>query len=575
MRALNSIKRARNYRRFTTLVKPITNDVVLQTSDVSSLMKLVDIHVSENGFLPTETLSSVFRRLTDAYFCNMAIRSYTQMGKHSHSLFMFAQMRKNCILPNNLTYPAVLKSVVQLCDSVMGRCVHCLVLKTGLGMGTEVFIGTGLVHFYVVCWSVVDAEKVFDELTVRNSVTWNALISGLTHKRMFGEALDVFRRMMKEGVEPGEVTMVSVLSACAHLGALEQGKWVHNFIVRNCMRMNVFVGAALMDMYVKNGVVDEAEKVFSSLAVKNVYSWNILIWGYAMNGQGEDALRALCSMVSDGFKPDSVTFLAVLSACSHQGLVDDGRKIFKNMQVDFGLTPTVKHYSSMVDLLGRGGLLEEARNLIHTMHVKPDPAVWRAFLGACRIHKNAPLTELAVKKLLQIEPTKAENYVLLANLFSSTERWAEVGEVWGLMDSRRIKKVPGCSSIEVNNVVYEFVVSSKMEKEHSEIYNLLDDMNKRLRTAGYLVDTKMVSYDVEEEEKERTLVYHSEKLALAFGLLKSPDATLRIIKNLRVCRDCHTFFKFVSLVYDRKITLRDRTRFHHFSGGHCSCNDFW
>ncbi|CAM8888332.1 unnamed protein product [Rhodiola kirilowii] len=573
MRALINLKRAPPIRRFSTLTLPSSNSVVIPPSDVPSLIKLVDNHVFENGFSSTSSLFSAFRSSIDVYMCNMAIRSYTQMGKHWHSIFVFTQMRKNGIFPNNLTYPAILKSVVQRCDPVTGRCVHCCVLKTRLE--SEIFIGTGLVHFYSVCWSVVDAEKLFEEMPVKNSVTWNALISGLTHRRMFGEALDVFRKMMKEKVEPGEVTMVSVLSSCAHLGALEQGKWVHDYIARNGLRMNVFVGAALMDMYAKNGVVDEAERVFKNLKLKNIYTWNILIWGYAVNGQGDDAMRALRSMVSEGYKPDSVTLLAVLSACSHQGLVDDGRKFFNNMQVDFGLRPNVKHYASMVDLLARGGFVDEARNLIQTMHLKPDAAIWRAFLGACRIHKNAPLTELAVKKLLQIEPNKAENYVLLANLFSSTERWAEVGEVWALMDSRGIKKVPGCSSIEVNNVVYEFVVSGKLEKEHTEIYKLLDDMNKRLRMAGYLVDTEMVSFDVEEEEKERSLVFHSEKLALAFGLLKSPDSTLRIIKNLRVCRDCHIFFKFASLVYDRNITLRDRTRFHHFARGHCSCNDFW
>uniref|UniRef100_A0A7N0VN64 Pentatricopeptide repeat-containing protein n=1 Tax=Kalanchoe fedtschenkoi TaxID=63787 RepID=A0A7N0VN64_KALFE len=223
---------------------------------------------------------------------------------------------------------------------------------------------------------------------------------------------------MKEGFEPGEVTAVSVLSACGHLGVLEQGQWVHDYINHKALRMNVFVGAALMDMHAKTGVVHEAEKVFKCLTVKNVYTWNILIWGYAMNGQGEDALRAMRRMVFKG------------------------------------------------------------------------------------IHKNAPLTELAAKKLLKIEPNRAENYVLLANLFSSAERWAEVGEVRALMDSRGIKKLPGCSSIEVNYVVYDFVVSGKLETVHTEIYNLLEEMNMRLRVAGYLVDTDVVSYDVEEEEKE-------------------------------------------------------------------------
>ncbi|KAK9278086.1 hypothetical protein L1049_027644 [Liquidambar formosana] len=558
-----------------THMKQILTHMIVNNTPIDhfSLMKLIDITVSSHGWGPSALLFKQFNQVIDSEVCNLVIRCFTQLNKHLHSLFVYTQMRKHDILPDYGTFPAVLKSVAHLCRRELGRSIHCCAIQ--MGFDSDVYTNTALVHMYSVCLSVDDACQVFDEMPERNAVSWNALITGYTHNRMFREALDVFREMHAEGVEPGEVTMVGVLSACAHLGALNQGRWIHDYIIHNRLRLNVFVGTALIDMYGKCGVVDEAEQVFREMRAKNVYTWNVLISGYAMNGRSETALEAFSRMVMENFKPDEVTFLGILSACCHQGLVDEGRRHFMSMKEGFGLQPRIEHYGCMVDLLGRAGFLDEAQELIQTMCMKPDPVIWRALLGACRIHGNTRLGEFAIRNLLEIEPNNGENYVLLANLYARDQRWVKVEEVREMMDHRGIQKVPGCSSIEIENVVYEFVVSDTVEPGFEEVYKLLADMNKELKLAGYFVDTDMVSYDVEEEEKEHSMMYHSEKLALAFGLLKSSSKTLRIVKNLRICLDCHGFFKLVSKVYKRDITVRDRNRFHHFVGGVCSCKDYW
>ncbi|KAA8542505.1 hypothetical protein F0562_023657 [Nyssa sinensis] len=533
------------------------------------------LHSHESNSRSSALLFTQFHEFIDSELCHTILRCYTHLNKHLLTVFVYTQMSKIGILPDSSIFPAVLKSVAQLCRRDLGQSIHCCVIK--MGFGSDIYSSTALVHMYCTCLLCGDARQLFDEMPERNAVSWNALITGYTHNRRFREAIDVFREMQAAGAEPGEVTTVGVLSACAHLGALNQGKWVHDYITRNRLRLNVFVGTALIDMYAKCGLVDEAEKVFWAMRVKNVYTWNVLISGYAMNGQGEAALQAFSRMVMENFRPDEVTFLGVLCACCHQGLVKEGRWHFLSMKEEFRLQPMIEHYSCMVDLLGRAGFLDEAQEVIRTMNMKPDPIIWRALLGACRIHGHTQLGEFAIRNLLELEPKNGENYVLLSNLYARDRNWVKVGQVREMMNRTGIHKVPGCSSIEIGSVVYEFVVSDITEPGgYEEVYKLLAVIKRQLEVAGYSADTNIVLYDLEEEEKEQTLIYHSEKLALAFGLLKtSSDTTLIIVKNLRICQDCHQFFKLISMIYRRKITVRDRHRFHHFSGGVCSCKDYW
>ncbi|XP_060182033.1 pentatricopeptide repeat-containing protein At1g50270-like [Lycium barbarum] len=281
-----------------------------------------------------------------------------------------------------------------------------------------------------------DARQLFDEIPERNVVTWNALISSYTHNNRFREAIDVFREMLAFGAKPDEVTMVGVLSACSHLGALNQGQSIHDYIVRNRLRMNVYVGTALIDMYAKCGDIDEAKQVFDmgvkKKKKKKNYTWNVLISGYAMNGKGEAALQDFDRMVVEEFKPDDVTFMGVLCACK---TVEEGRRRFSSMINQFGLQPKIVHYGCMIDLFGRGGFLDEAMEMIHSMKLNPEAIIWRTLVRACRFHGREELGEFALRKLLELEPTNGENYVLISNVHTQRKKWTEVGEVRELMDS--------------------------------------------------------------------------------------------------------------------------------------------
>lgn len=274
--------------------------------------------------------------------------------------------------------------------------------------------------------------------------------------------------------------------------------------------------------------------------------------------------------------PDSITFVNVLSACAHSGLVEEGHYYFRYMTDVHGIEPTKEHYGSLVDLLARAGRLEEARKVIDEMPMSPDASVLGALLGACRIHGNVKLGEKIGKRLIELEPANSGRYVILANIYADCGKWDEVANVRKLMNDRGVKKAPGFSMIEMEGTVNEFVAGEKAHPLAKAIYAKVDEMLESIKLVGYVPETDAVLHDLVEEERESPLFYHSEKLAVAYGLLKTkPGETLRITKNLRVCKDCHQAIKLISKVYECDIIIRDRNRFHHFSKGECSCKDYW
>ncbi|RWR91933.1 pentatricopeptide repeat-containing protein, chloroplastic-like protein [Cinnamomum micranthum f. kanehirae] len=438
---------------------------------------------------------------------------------------------------------------------------------------------TSLIKMYAESGEVDAARQVFDCIRDRDVVCWSAMISGYVRCGRHVEGLRLFRDMLRDAemVKPDEVMMVCVASACAHLGALDQGRWVHAFIRKNMpsMRFEGELGCALIDMYSKCGSVEDALAVLNEMSVTDIMVWNSIICGLGINGRGKDALRYFEEMLESGIRPDGVTFVGILNACSHVGLLVEGQRCF-HLMTSYAIEPDIKHYGCMIDLLGRAGLVDEATTLVRSMPMKPNVEIWGALLGACRRHGNVTIAEWAARNLIELDPDHSSCHVLLSNVYAAAGQWDKARDVRKMMRAKGVERVPGCSLIESKGNVYEFVVGDVSHPRAQEIYSKLKEMIERLKMTNHVSDTSQVLFDVEEEEKEAALGYHSEKLALALGLIDtSPRDTIRIVKNLRVCGDCHSAMKLVSLIYDRDIILRDRHRFHHFKEGSCSCVDYW
>ncbi|KAG7946916.1 hypothetical protein I3843_14G067200 [Carya illinoinensis] len=379
-----------------------------------------------------------------------------------------------------------------------------------------------------------------------------------------------------DGCEPDDVTCLLLLQACTHLNALEFGEKIHAYIGEHGYGAGSKLCNSLIAMYSRCGCLEKAYGVFNGMLNKNVVSWSAMISGLAMNGHGTEAIEAFWEMQKIGIPPDDQTFTGVLSACSHCGLVDEGMMFFDLMSKEFGIVPNTHHYGCVVDLLGRAGLLDQAYQLILSMSVKPDSTMWRTLLGACRIHAHVTLGERVVGHLIELKAQEAGDYALLLNIYSSAGKWDKVMEVRKFMQEKAIQTTPGCSTIVLKGVVHEFVVDDVSHPRKGEIYEMLNEINQQLKIAGYVAEVSAELHNLVAEEKGDALPYHSEKLAIAFGVLSTPPGTtIRVAKNLRTCVDCHNFAKVLSGVYNREVIVRDRTRFHHFKEGRCSCNDYW
>ncbi|CAK9213804.1 unnamed protein product [Sphagnum troendelagicum] len=438
------------------------------------------------------------------------------------------------------------------------------------------FVGNSLIDMYAKCGSMEDAKRVFNKLPSRDVVSWNVMIFGHVKYGQGQKALELFRQLQEEGVQPDFMTLVGVLNACASVVALEEGRRAHDWVIKSGWDSNVFVGNSLIDMYAKCGSLKDALKVFNKMPSRDVVTWNAMIGGYAIHGHGKEALKQFEQMHEEGVQPDDTTFVCLLSACSHSGLVDEGLRFYSSMSTVYMISANLQHYTCMVDLLGRAGRLHEAENMVLAMPFKPQVAAWRALLGACRIHGNVEMGERVAKQVLELEPENAAGYVLLSNLYTATGNRDLSKNIERQRKERSVKKHPGRTWIEVDNEVHTFVVDDQHHPQMIEIHAELKRLSGLMHDAGYVPDTNFVLHDVEEEEKVFHLCHHSEKLAIAFGLINSaPGTPLCIRKNLRVCRDCHTSTKFISKVVGRAIMVRDANRFHHFQDGECSCRDYW
>lgn len=340
----------------------------------------------------------------------------------------------------------------------------------------DVVSWNSLIFGYAKLGQMKSARKLFDEMPFRTIVSWTTMITGNARTGCYGDALDIFREMQMVGIEPDEISIIAVLPACAQLGALEVGKWIHMYADKNGFLQKTGICNALVEMYAKCGCIDEARSLFDQLVEKDVISWSTMIGGLANHGKGYAAIQLFQEMQKAQVTPNEITFLGVLLACSHAGLWDEGLKYFDVMRVDYHIEPEIEHYGCVVDLLGRSGRLGQALDTILKMPIKPDSRIWNSLLSSCRIHRNLEIAVIAMQQLLELEPEESGNYVLLANIYAELGKWEGVSNIRKLIRNKRIKKTPGCSSIEVNNVVQEFVSADNSKPFSQEVFEILEGL---------------------------------------------------------------------------------------------------
>ncbi|XP_010525501.1 PREDICTED: pentatricopeptide repeat-containing protein At2g42920, chloroplastic [Tarenaya hassleriana] len=451
----------------------------------------------------------VFTRISDKnpFVWNTIIRGFSRSSSPERAISKFLDMLScSTVQPQKLTYPSVFKACASLGHARDGKQLHGRVIKEGLD--TDPFIRNTMLHMYascgyleeawrfflgmtefdVVAWNsmimglakhgrIGQSKKLFDEMPQRNGVSWNSMISGYVRNGRFMAALELFREMQVKGIKPDEFTMVSLLNACACLGASKQGKWIHDYLVRNGIELNSIVITALVDMYCKSGCIEEGFQVFRNAPNKQLSCWNSMILGLANNGFEEKALDLFMELEHSGFQPDSVSFVCVLTACAHSGMVHKADEFLRLMREKYRIEPSIKHYSCMVDLLGRAGLLEEAEALIETMPVRSDTIIWSSLLSACRKKGNVQMAERAAKCLKELDPDETCGYVLMSNAYASLGLFGEAIDQRLLMKKRRTEKEPGSSLIEVDFEVHEFVCCGRMHLKSPEIYEILNVLN--------------------------------------------------------------------------------------------------
>uniref|UniRef100_A0A803M013 DYW domain-containing protein n=2 Tax=Chenopodium quinoa TaxID=63459 RepID=A0A803M013_CHEQI len=424
--------------------------------------------------------------------------------------------------------------------------------------------------------NVVFVEKMFEKMAKKSLVSWNVMIAVYVNNSMAAEAIDLYSQMEDNGIEADGVTFTSILPACGDLSAFSLGRKIHKHVERRKLLPNLSLENALINMYAKCGCLKEAREVFDTMEIRDVVSWTSMISAYGVSGQGHEAVSLFSRMREERLTPDSIAFVAIMSACSHSGMLEEGQHYYKLMTEEYNIPPRLEHYCCVVDLLGRAGRVDEAFSFIKEMQVDPNERVWGALLGACRVHSNMKIGLIAADNLFKMVPEQGGYYVLLSNIYAKAGKWKEVSTIRSLMKDKGMNKTPGISNVEHQGQVYTFLAGDRSHPQSKEIYDKLHVLMGKMKEEGYVPEMDFALHDVEEEDKEGHLTVHSEKLAIMFALINSrPPTPIRITKNLRICGDCHVAIKLISKVTKREIIVRDTNRFHTFKNGGCSCGDYW
>ncbi|PUZ48613.1 hypothetical protein GQ55_7G259100 [Panicum hallii var. hallii] len=555
---------------------------------------LVELYAKGGCF---KEAKGVFNSLRDrnSVAWTVLISGFLQYGCFTESVELFNQMRAELMTLDQFALATLISGCCSRMDLCLGRQLHSLCLKSG--QIQAVVVSNSLISMYAKCGNLQSAELIFrfmnerdivswtsmitaysqvgnitkarqffDGMSTKNVITWNAMLGAYIQHGAEEDGLKMYSAMLSEkDVRPDWVTYVTLFKGCADLGASKLGDQIIGGTVKVGLILDTSVANAVITMYSKCGRILEARKVFDFLNGKDLVSWNAMITGYSQHGMGKQAIEIFDDMLKRGAKPDYISYVAVLSGCSHSGLVQEGKSYFDMMKRVHNISPGLEHFSCMVDLLGRSGHLTEAKDLIDKMPMKPTAEVWGALLSACKIHGNNELAELAAKHLFELDSPDSGSYMLMAKIYADAGKSDDSAQVRKLMRDKGIKKNPGYSWMEVDNKVHVFKADDVSHPQVIAIRNKLDKLMEKIAALGYV-----------RTESPRSEIHHSEKLAVAFGLMVLPDwMPIHIMKNLRICSDCHTVIKLISSVTGREFVIRDAVRFHHFKGGTCSCGDYW
>ena len=486
-------------------------------------------------------------------------------------------------LPNDHIYPSAAKSCAAVFDPVLGRSVHGVTIKTSFD--SDIFVGSSLVDMYAKLGEIKDARKMFDGMPSKNIVSWSGMIYGYAQMGMEEEALQMFKTVLigdgvqSAGGDPGGVndfTYSCVIRVCGSATYLELGRQIHGHCFKASFISSSFVGSSLISLYSKCGSPEEAHQIFDEMPTRNLGAWNSILVACSQHGHTDKGFSIFNRMKTSGINPNFITFLCLLSACSHSGLIEEGKELFNSMERDYQIKPEPHHYACIIDLLSRAGKIQEALDFINEMPTPPTDSVWGALLTGAKIHGNTVTAELAAKNLFNLGSRSCGAHMLLAGAYAAAGDFESAAKTRKLMRDRGLKKETGLSWIELGFEIHTFVSGDKRHPMTDPIYAKLEEITETVVAMGYVPDTKFVPRDLDAEEKKIAVREHSERLAVCFALIcLPPERTIRVMKNLRVCGDCHAWLKHVSNCTDRAVVVRDNNRFHRFEGGACSCGDYW
>lgn len=513
---------------------------------------------------------------------NSMIAVFQFLGLRTQAMDLFIQMQHNEIGFDRATLLSILSSLCGSNDNDIDVCfryclqLHCLTVKTGFI--SDVKVATALVKAYSdLGGDVDDCYRLFMETSCHGDiVSWTSIITAFA-ERYPEEAFFLYTQLCQGDLALDRYSFSIALKACAGLMTERNASAVHTQVIKSGFGSDTVLSNTLIHAYARCSLISLSKQVFDEIEDRDVISWNSMLKAYALHGQAREALQLFSQM---NLQPDPTTFVALLFACSHAKLVEEGIKIFESMSENYGIVPYLDHFACMVDILGRAGRIHEAEKLISEMPMEPDSVVWSALLGSCRKHGETELAKLAADKLKELAPGKSLGYVQMSNVFCSSGNFNDACIIWKEMKGYGVRKEPGLSWIEVGNQVHEFASGGQSHPERDVICSKLEGLIGQLKEMGYVPETSLALHDVEEEQKEEQLFHHSEKLALMFAIMNEDSlsrggSVIRIIKNIRICVDCHKFMKLASKLFQKEIFVRDSNRFHHFKDGVCSCNDYW